>query len=72
MGDRKRSMGAKAQTAQPVKTLLSLITAGLTAVGAPLAAQDDTGTSSSWLVRLPDGEVKRKFILDLHRLSSVR
>lgn len=30
----------------------------------PLAGQDQSPSSSAWLAQLPDGEVKRKFILD--------
>jgi streptogramin lyase len=41
-----------------------MMAAGLTALGLPLAAQDSPEPSSSWLGRLPDGVVKRKFILD--------
>ena len=38
--------------------------AGLSALGAPLAAQEHPGLSSAWLGQLPDGEAKRRFILD--------
>ncbi len=37
---------------------------GLTAQGSSVGAQDQPGLSSGWLGQLPDGAVKREFILD--------
>ena len=47
-----------------MRTFRGLMAAGLAALGLPLAAQTGPGPSSSWLGQLPDGVVKRKFILD--------
>ncbi len=47
-----------------MRALAGLIAAGVTTLSVPLAAQDDAGLSSAWLGQLPDGEVKREFILD--------
>jgi hypothetical protein len=47
-----------------MRTVLGLMAAGLAALGAPLAAQDDPGMSAGWLGQLPDGQAKREFVLD--------
>ncbi|HEX5963586.1 MAG TPA: hypothetical protein VFY42_07655, partial [Gemmatimonadales bacterium] len=47
-----------------MRTLLALLGAGLIILPSSLSAQDDPGLSAGWLSRLPDGETKRKFILD--------
>jgi virginiamycin B lyase len=64
VGHRERSVGAEAQTGWLVRTLLALLGAGLMSLPRSLSAQDDPGLSAGWLSRLPDGETKRKFILD--------
>ena len=43
---------------------LPVAVAGLAAVAVPLAAQGEPGLSSGFLAQLPDGDAKRKFILD--------
>jgi streptogramin lyase len=47
-----------------MRALVGRLAVGLTALSAPLAAQDDPGLSSGWLSELPDGETKREFVLD--------
>jgi virginiamycin B lyase len=42
----------------------SLVAILASTAGVPLIAQDSQAPSSAWLARLPDGEAKRKFILD--------
>jgi len=46
-----------------VSTSLRLLAAGAVLLNQPLMAQT-IGPSSAWLALLPDGETKRKFILD--------
>jgi virginiamycin B lyase len=43
---------------------LSLVVILASTSGVPLIAQESQPASSAWLARLPDGEAKRKFILD--------